>query len=68
MRTAINKNDLVDIGDVRVDSSLSRNERVSEYNRQIKDPNHYKCRGLTVTAKFPENGASFEECLRSMVS
>jgi hypothetical protein len=67
MRTTINTADLVDIRDVQVDANLSRKERVSEYNRQIKDPNHYKCRGLTVTAKYPKNGATFEECLRSMV-
>lgn len=66
MRTTINRNDLVDIRDVQVDSNLSKNERIREYNKQIKDPNHYKCCGITVTAKHPKNGATFEECLRSM--
>jgi hypothetical protein len=68
MCTTINKNELVDIRDVQVDSSLSRNERIKEYNKQIKDPCHYKCGKLTVTARFPNNGVSIEDCLKSMVS
>ena len=66
MSNIVNMNELVDISEVRVDSSLSRIERVAEYNRQIKDPDHYICCGILVTAKHPKNGAPFEECLRAM--
>ena len=67
MRTTINPNELVDIRDVQVDSNMSRNERISDFNRQIKDPHHYKCGNITITAKFPKNGASMEKCFESLI-
>jgi hypothetical protein len=68
MQPAANNDVLVDIRDVQVDKNLTQRERVSEYNRQIKDPCHYKCNKLTVTAKFADNGVSLEDCLRSIES
>ncbi len=68
MRSTINNDELVDIRDVQVDKNLPQAERIKEYCRQIKDPHHYKCSKLTVTARFADNGVSFEDCLRSMVS
>jgi hypothetical protein len=47
---------------------MPQSERISEYNRQIKDPCNYKCGGITVKAKFANNGVSIEDCLQSMVS
>ena len=67
MRTVFNENELVDIRDVQVDRNMSRNERISEFNRQIKDPEHYKCNKIKITAKFPKNGVPFEKCLQSIV-
>jgi hypothetical protein len=68
MPTTAKNNDFVDIRDVQVDCNLSQPERVSEYRKQIKDPCHYKCGKLTVTAKFANNGVSIEDCLKSIVS
>ena len=68
MRTTMNINELVDIRDVQVDSNMPQNERIREFNKQIKDPLHYKCNGIKITAKFANNGTSFEECLRAIVS
>ena len=68
MRTTANNNGLVDIRDVRVDNNLPQSERISEYRKQIKDPGHYKCGKLTVTAKFANNNVSIEDCLKSIVS
>ena len=41
MRISKKLDELVDIRDVQVDKNMSRNERISEFNRQIKDSEHY---------------------------
>ena len=68
MRTATNCHELVDIRDVQVEKNISRNERVTEFNRQIKDSEHYKCGGIKIKAFFAKNGAPIEECLVSIVT
>ncbi|MDR0916425.1 MAG: hypothetical protein LBN02_04475 [Oscillospiraceae bacterium] len=55
--------ELTDIRDVRVDRDLPRGERVAEFVRQLRDPYHYKCGKLTITAHFDESGPTLEECL-----
>jgi hypothetical protein len=67
MDDCINAAELVDIRDVSVDPCLSREERIAEYVRQIKDPCHFKCGKFTVTAKFAENGPTLDECLQRMM-
>ncbi|GHU39224.1 hypothetical protein FACS1894105_13860 [Clostridia bacterium] len=58
---------LVDIRDVRVDSTLPKRERVIEYVRQIKDPYHFKCGEMNIFAKYPKNGVEIEDCLQGLV-
>jgi hypothetical protein len=58
---------LVDIRDVRVDSTLPKRERIMEYVRQIKNPYHFKCGELNITAKYPKNGVEIEDCLQGIV-
>ncbi len=43
---------LVDIRDVSVSKELPREERISEFIRQIKDPYCFKCGRFTVRASF----------------
>ena len=59
--------ELVDIRDVTVDPNLSREERIAEFVRQIKNPYHFKCGNFTVHAKFAENGPSLEDCLKQII-
>ena len=59
---------LVDIKDVSVDKNLSKDERVAEYIRQIKNPYCFKCGKFTVKVKFAENGPSLEDCLQRLVA
>jgi len=59
--------ELVDISNVTIDRTLSKNARIIEYIRQIKNPYHFKCGKFTVTAKFTENGPTLEECFGSMM-
>ncbi len=58
---------LVDIRDISVDKNLTREERVAEFVRQIKNPYCFKCGRFTVRAQFAENGASLEDCLKRIL-
>ena len=52
---------LVDIRDVRVNKALPREQRISEFVRQIKNPYLFKCGQFTVHVGFTANGISLEE-------
>ncbi len=43
---------LVDIREVSVNKELSREERITEFVRQIKDPYRFKCGRFTVQASL----------------
>lgn len=58
---------LVDIRDVAVDKELSREERIAEFVRQIKNPYRFKCGRFTVRASFAAGGATLEECIKGIL-
>lgn len=58
---------LADIKDVSVDKSLSREERIAEFVRQIKNPYCFRCGKYIVKARFADNGVSLEDCLQSIL-
>ena len=58
---------LVDIRDVRVNKALPREQRISEFVRQIKNPYLFKCGQFTVHVGFTANGISLEECLAGLL-
>jgi len=62
----VNIASLVDIKDVAVDKALSREERIAEFVRQIKNPYCFKCGNFIVRARFADNGASLEDCLQGI--
>ena len=67
MTCTINSTDLVDIRDVSVERSLTRKERLNDFERKLKDKNHYKCGRFKITAVFgDENAPSIEDCLRGL--
>jgi hypothetical protein len=59
---------LVDIRTVSVDKALSRDARIAEFIRQIKNPYRFKCGKFTVTAKYADSGLTLEDCLMQMIS
>lgn len=63
----VNADLLADIKDVSVDKSLTKNERIAEYIRQIKNPHCFKCGKFIVKAKYADNGISLEDCLRGIL-
>lgn len=59
--------ELVDIRSVSVDKDLPREERISDFVRQIKNPYLFKCGDIVVKASFSDNGQSLEECIKSII-
>lgn len=57
---------LVDIRDVRVNKALPREQRISEFVRQIKNPYLFKCGQFTVHVGFTANGVSLEDCIAGL--
>ncbi len=66
-RAAAVGNVLVDIREVSVSKALSREERISEFIRQIKDPYCFKCGRFTVRASFAADGATLEDCIKGII-
>lgn len=62
----VNKDDLVDIRKVKINSELPIKERVEDYIRQIKNPYCYIDNGIIVKISFVGN-KDMEESLRSIV-
>jgi len=63
-----NPNVLIDISTVSVDSNLSKEARILEYVKQIKNPYHYKCGKFTIIERHTAGGPSFEDCLRRLLA
>ena len=66
-RAAAVGNVLVDIREVSVSKELSREERISEFIRQIKDPYCFKCGRFTVRASFAADGATLEDYIKGII-
>ncbi|MCL2399586.1 MAG: hypothetical protein FWC91_07595 [Defluviitaleaceae bacterium] len=66
--TEIEPSTLVDIRTVKVTGNLSKEQRIAEYVRQIKNPYLFKCGKYTISVKHTENGPTLEECLCQMMS
>lgn len=66
-RAAAVGNVLVDIREVSVSKELSREERISEFIRQIKDPYCFKCGRFTVRASFAADSATLEDCIKGII-
>ena len=66
-RAAAVGNVLVDIREVSVSKELSREERISEFIRHIKDPYCFKCGRFTVRASFAADGATLEDCIKGII-
>lgn len=61
----VSKDSLVDIRDVKIDTSKSREERISDYIRQVKNPYCFQCNGIIVKMNFSQSGETLEDKLIS---
>ena len=58
---------LPDIRDIRINPALSKEDRIEEFIRQIKNPYCFKCGKFTVRAQFSQDGVSLEDCLKQIL-
>ena len=63
----INRDELVDLRTVHIDTSLPKAERMLDYLRQIKTPNCFKVGKYVVCLSFCENGGSAQEVFSDLV-
>ena len=68
MQNSMSTDALVDIRDVSVDRNLPKQERITEFIRQIRNPYRFRCGNFIVTARFADNGPSLEDCLQRIIA
>lgn len=60
----ISLDELVDIRDVKINTKLSKEEKIADYIRQIKNPYCYKYKNHRVIVTFNENtNLTLKDCL-----
>ena len=60
----INIEELVDIQDVVIDTSLPKSERIKSYIEQIKNPYCYRCDDMIVRVSFVNTDVTLEERMK----
>lgn len=63
-KDAANLEDLADIRDVRIDTSLPKEERIKSYLEQIRNPYLYKCDDVIVRVSFADTDATLEDRMK----
>ncbi|MFR4352109.1 MAG: DUF6870 family protein [Roseburia sp.] len=59
----VEKDDLVDIQDVRINEQLQKEERISDFIRQIKNPYVCRCGDMVVQSVFADSDATLTDRL-----
>lgn len=59
---------LVDIRDVKLDSSMGQLERIQSFLKQIKDPYCFKVGDVVVNVAYTKGGATLNDCFADMLS
>ncbi len=60
------KSDLVNIEDIIIDENKSREEKIKDFYRQIKNPYRFLCGNVIVNVIFSKNGRSFEDTIKTL--
>lgn len=61
------KEQLVDLSSIEIDVERSKQERMLDYLRQVKNPYYFKVGDVAVRLVFDESGRSFQECMEELV-
>ena len=59
---------LVDIRDVKLDSSLEQADRVRSFIQHVKNPYRFKVGDVVVNVAYTNGGATLNECFADMLS
>lgn len=65
---AVDAKSLKDIRDVRINTDLPKEERITEFLRQIGNPYCFCCNGCVVQVSFSETERTLEDCLQDYFS
>lgn len=57
----VSRDDLVDIRDVHIDRTLSKEERIRSFVQQIRNPYCFKCGNVVVKTSFADTEVTLEE-------
>ena len=63
-----NMDGLIDIRDVKLDSSLGQAERIQSFLQQIKNPYCFKVGDVIVNVAYTEGGATLNDCFADILS
>ena len=63
-----NMDGLIDIRDVKLDSSLGQAERIQSFLQQIKNPYCFKVGDVIVNVAYTEGRATLNDCFADMLS
>jgi len=63
-KNTTDKSQLMNIENIVIDENKSREERIKEFYRQIKNPYRFLCGDVIVNVVFAKNGKSFEDTLK----
>ena len=64
---SVDKNTLVDIRNIKIDDTLSGEEKISQYVKQIKNPYCFKVGDVAVKVTYQDKGPSFKENFENMI-
>jgi hypothetical protein len=60
----VNIDELADIQDVVIDTSLPKKQRIESYLKQIKNPYCYRCDDMVIRVSFANTDATLEDRLK----
>ena len=58
---------LVDVTTIIIDENLSKEERVKEYLRQVKNPYCFKVGDVVVKCSYSNDGVTLKDCFEQLV-
>lgn len=64
----VSKTALVDINDVTIDMNQPKEQRMSSYLEQIKNPYQFRCGDYTVKIRFSDTSATLQDKLVAYAS
>ncbi len=59
--------ELVELSSVVIDPSLSKEERLKSFIKQIKNPYKFKTNGVVVSVSYNESGPTLQELLEAYI-
>ena len=63
----VDRNKLVDIDTVEIDSTMDTSKRLKDFAAKIKNPYCYICNGIIVKMSYSNNGPSLSELIKDSI-